>query len=431
MQREARSLHQEGLFDTPPGGRHHRRHGLLRRLAATMASIAADAGSVIDDERELEIARLIAGTLQDPDTADGLTRSQILERAARPGIPAPDLDARFDVLVKLEMLLPVLDKRHQERYLLNPAGLVGILMVDRAASRGGIDEVLMLLSRTREEVDRSQLTASEVARRLRDIRGVLAVMTAHLDRLTRTATLEELIDARDQQDIRVVNEVRTLCDLVSARFSTFEAQATRAVEAALRYMSAVEATVVRLLSEGARSQDFSILSPEDYRTAALTAGIETLAAVVSEVAFDPPRVWVEAADIIEAMQAYSPSAHARVPPPEVEELDLDDPLIRLEQAAADEARWLDLDARHILEGGSRADVTPPVSGIPWDQATATLSRLFRTDARPELGYRLEFADGLRVTPDGDVTHASPAELITVEAESSLNLHVLDGGAEIA
>jgi hypothetical protein len=418
------SPRQQGLFE---GARQHRRHGLLRRLGAAVAPLATDAGAVIDDERQLEISRRIARTLQDQDSADGLSRSQILERAAAPDVSREEMEARFDVLVKLEMLQPVLDKRHQDRYVLNPAGLAGLLMVERAASRGGIDEVLMLLSRTRDDVDRSLLTVADVSERLRTIRGVLAVMTSHLERLIRTAPLDELIDARRQQDIRVVKEVQTLCDLVSARFPLLESQATYAVEAALTYLTAVESTVDRFLSEGGQRQDFSILSPEEYRTAALTATRDLLAAVVAEVPFDPPRPWVEAADVISALDAYRPVTHARIPPPEIEELEFEDPLDLLERAAAQEGRWLDTLANELLGVDTSAPVSPPAAGVPWDRFASELSRLFRLDSRPELGYRLDFSDALQVLPEGDVTYASPADLRRVDARTFVALEVIDGG----
>jgi len=96
------------------------------------------------------------------------------------------------------MLQPILDKRNQQRYVLNPAGLAGILMFERASQRGGIDEILMLLARTREEIERQLISIEQLAARIEQIRGLIAVFSDNLVRLLATATLRNTRKASGQ-----------------------------------------------------------------------------------------------------------------------------------------------------------------------------------------------------------------------------------------
>jgi hypothetical protein len=88
----------------------------------------------------------------DADAGGGLPRSTILERARGPW-SQQTLASRVELFTKLGLLQTVLDKKHQSRYVLNPAGLVGLLLIDRVAERGGVDELLSLLDRTRALVE--------------------------------------------------------------------------------------------------------------------------------------------------------------------------------------------------------------------------------------------------------------------------------------
>src|SRR5579875_797312 len=101
-------------------GRH--RSPLMRRLAAMAAPIATDAGAVIDDEQMLVAARAVCDAFSHDDAAGGLTRSEITARINL-ACPPDLLEARLGVFVRMELLRPILDKKHQQRYVLAPAGL--------------------------------------------------------------------------------------------------------------------------------------------------------------------------------------------------------------------------------------------------------------------------------------------------------------------
>ena len=92
----------------------------------------------------------------------GSTRAQIVDRMA-PGFPPDVVESRLQVFEKLGLLRPYLDKLHQQRYTLNPASLVGQQVFDRIGLRGGVDELLALLDRTRSLFD-GQPTATRCMR---------------------------------------------------------------------------------------------------------------------------------------------------------------------------------------------------------------------------------------------------------------------------
>jgi hypothetical protein len=125
-----------------------------------VAPVAQDSGALISEEYLIEVAREVCGAFSDPDAAGGLTRSEIRARVDGAADQAT-LDARFNVFVKLELLRPVLEKKHQQRYRLNPAGMVGQLVFERIGERGGIDELLTMLDRTWRHSAPNRMTSSD------------------------------------------------------------------------------------------------------------------------------------------------------------------------------------------------------------------------------------------------------------------------------
>jgi hypothetical protein len=312
--------------------------------------------------------------------------------------------------------------------VLNPAGLAGILMFERASQRGGIDEILMLLARTREEIERQLISVEQLAVRIEQIRGLLTVFSDNLIRLLATATLAELIEERSQNNERVLDEVRHLNDMVTQRYPQLDPAAARLLDEGLRYFRCLQDLVARILDEGARAHDFSLLPAEEYLTAAIQAAGRQLADVFSEVVFDPPMPWVDASAVISAIESYAPRARVRTRPPEVDSSSGGDPLERIleqdERMTAEQRTFAEL----ALAGQHRADVTPPSRGTRWRAAAQSLGWLFAIDANPTLPFRLRFDDRLVIDSEGDVTYLSPVELVDA-ASARPDLEVLEGGAD--
>lgn len=125
-------------FDLGLSGRD--RSPLMRRLAAMVAPVATDAGAVVDDDAALDIARAVCAAFAHDDAVGGLSKAEIAARVNGACTPAK-LEQRLGVFVRMELLRPILHKKHQQRYVLAPSGLVGMLIVDRFAERGRADRV--------------------------------------------------------------------------------------------------------------------------------------------------------------------------------------------------------------------------------------------------------------------------------------------------
>jgi hypothetical protein len=396
-------------------GRH--RSPLMRRLAAMAAPIATDAGSVIDDEELLGVARAVCDAFSHDDAAGGLTRSEIAARINGACSPAA-LETRLGVFVRMELLRPILDKKHQQRYVLAPAGLVGVLVVDRFSSRGGVEELLSLLDRTASALARHEADAPAVSAALESCRAMFAVFANELSRLVATAPLNELLDERRfHDDSNFMSRIGDLQRLVTDQFPQLDPSAYKLLLEAQRYVGVVEDLLGRVLDEGGGARNFSLLDPEEYLEAARTASVDELSAVAADIAFDPARPWVDAGAVIEAVEKYRPKRTVRVRPPEPPAPSDEDPVEQLQARANQATRRRALQAEALLGGGEDKELTDTLRGSGWPAAAHTLADLLVLDGLPEQPYRVEMGDALYVDAGSAVTYASPARLERREARN--------------
>jgi hypothetical protein len=324
-------------------GRH--RSPLMRRLAAMAAPIAADAGAVIDDEELLAVARAVCDAFSHDDAAGGLTKAEIVARVGNV-CPPETLDARLGVFVRMELLRPILDKKHQQRYVLAPAGLVGVLIVDRFSARGGVEELLGLLDRTAKALERHEADAPAVSAALEGCRAMFAVFANELSRLVATAPLGELLEERRfHDDSGFLTRVGELQRMVTDQFPALDPAAYKLLLEAQRYVGAVEDLLGRVLDEGGEARNFSLLDPEEYLDAARTATVQQLAEVAADIAFDPALPWVDAGAVVEAVEKYRPRRSIRVRPPEPPAAGDKDPVEQLQERADLTVR------RRVLQAG--------------------------------------------------------------------------------
>jgi hypothetical protein len=386
-----------------------RRERTMRRLAAVVAPVAADAGAVVDDPGLLELARAVCAAFGAGETGGGLTRAQIVERVGR-DFAAAVVESRLHVFERLGLLRPYLDKKHQQRYTLNPAGLVGQHVFDRIGERGGVDELLTLLDRTRSLLagrpDRDELRAH-----LRHLTELLTVYADDLERLNATAPLAELLAERDDHDrATALQSLPTVADQVTERFPDLRAPATKLVEEASRYLLAVESLMTRVLDMSGATRDFSVLPADDYLSAAITGSVAELAAAFAPVVFDPPTVWVGAADLVDAIDRVGPRRpRARRPPAPRPAVDAD-PVGSLLAGAERTARARGLRAEQLLDGHADTEVTSTVRGLMWPAAAAMLADLLALDLDPDQPYGLTISEATIVDTETDVTYASPVTL---------------------
>ncbi|WP_259315194.1 hypothetical protein [Capillimicrobium parvum] len=339
-------------------GRH--RSPLMRRLAAMVAPIATDAGAVIDDEQMLDVARAVCDAFSHDDAIGGLTRSEIGARIN--GACSRDLlDARIGVFVRMELLRPILDKKHQQRYVLAPAGLVGVLIVDRFSTRVGVEELLALLDRTASALERHEADAPAVRAALDSCRAMFAVFANELGRLVATAPLDELLEERRfHDDSSFMVRVGDLQRLVTDQFPELDPSAYKLLLEAQRYIGAVEDVLGRVLDEGGEARNFSLLDPEEYLNAARTATVAQLGEVAADIAFDPALPWVDAGAVIEAVEKYRPRRTVRTRPPEPPAPSAEDPVAQMQARTDASTRRRALQAEALL-GGARTKITSAAS----------------------------------------------------------------------
>lgn len=395
-----------------------RRSPLMRRIAAMVAPVAQDAGAVAEEERLLKIAAAVCDAFAHEDAAQGLTRAEIADRVDG-ACPSEELEARISLFVRLEMLRPILDKKHQQRYVLNPAGVVGLLVFERFGERGGVDELLHLLDRTRLLIERGQATRTTVLDGIERVRGLFALFANEVNRLVAAAPLEELLEERrfhDRGDL--ISQVAALNRLVTDEYPDLDAPAYRLVTEAQRYLSAVQDLVSRVLEEGGEARDFGVLAPEDYLTAAITAPTAALAQVFATVVFDPARPWLDAGAIVEVVETYRPRRSVRSRPPEPAGHSSADPLAQLEEARAQLTRRRALMAEQHLQGQPHATLANILRGAGWPGAAATFTDVLALDADESQPYRVELADELIVDRDGPVTYVSGGTLSRTSVSSA-------------
>ena len=143
--------------------------------------MATNAGAVTKDAEILRLARDVSAVFADDSQPGGLTKVEVYAGlTARRGIPCDRalFEARFTLFEALNLVQPYLAKKHQDRYVLNPAGLAGLLVVDRLGVHGGVDGLMLLLDRARRVLERGTMDRAAVIEHLRNCRRLLSVYAA-------------------------------------------------------------------------------------------------------------------------------------------------------------------------------------------------------------------------------------------------------------
>ena len=411
---------EPGLFSmTPPGVVSDRGQvndaKLLDNIRSFMAPIARDASAVTDDPRVVQIARDLSEVFADHAGLMGMTKAEVETVMIRRGhTDRALLDSRFDLFVRMGLIRPYLEKKNQSRYVLDPSGLAGLLVFERLGTRGGVEEMLLLLDRTRWLIETGEADRATIVRHLRRCRQLLSVYAASLSRLIETASIGELIDQHANHDpSRVEHDVHVLNNLVTQRFSgDFELGelAFQLVKAELGYRQQVLGAVDRVLDQGGASLDFSVLTPEQYLSAAINASLEDLAAVAAHVVVDPPTVWLDPGSIVDALDELRPSRQVPARPPGPS-LGADaDPITTLLELHERTTRHRRLMLESHLEGCDSVDLTASLRELGWPTAAVELMELLTASADPTQPFALTLGREVLVDPDAPVTYLHPVIL---------------------
>ncbi|MFF0374003.1 hypothetical protein [Actinoplanes missouriensis] len=411
---------EPALFSmAPPGAMSDRRQvndaKLLDNIRSFIAPIARDASAVTDDPRVVQIARDLSEVFADHAGLTGMTKAEVEAVMVRRGHTDHALfDSRFDLFVRMGLIRPYLEKKNQSRYVLDPSGLAGLLVFERLGTRGGIEEMLLLLDRTRWLIETGEANRATIIRHLRRCRQLLNVYAANLSRLVETASIGELIDEHASHDpSRVERDVHVLNNLVTQRFSgDFELGelAFQLVKAELGYRQQVLGAVDRVLDQGGASLDFSVLTPEQYLSAAINASSEELAAVAAHVVVDPPTVWLDPGSIVDALDELRPGRRAPVRPPGPSPSGDTDPIATLLEQHERAVRHRRLVLESHLDGGDSVDMTASLRELGWPAAAVELMELLTASVDLAQPFALTLGREVLVDPDAPVTYLHPVIL---------------------
>lgn len=420
----ARNAGAANTMPPPPKRRRRSKAGVapgsdghvLESLRAFVAPIAGDAGAVAEDPRVIALARALTTAFAAREYAGVLTKAEVLEqiRHSDPQLDERLFESRFALFVELGLLRPYLNKKHQKRFSLNPAGLVGLLVLERLGARGGIDELLHLLGRTRVLLENGQATSAEVRRAMATSCQLLHVFSGDLRRLIDTAPLHELIGEHTQQDPQHVTDAASaLNKVVTARFAgdgDMSALAYDLLRSALEYRELVTRAVERVLDQGGGSLDFSVLSPEQYLAAAIDEGLDVLSAVATGLVVDPPTPWIHPGEVIDVLDELTPRRRTRQRPPTPTVHPEADPLGRMAESAARERRQRRTRAESRLQGADGVDVTSFLRDAGWPEAARVLTEFLTLAHDPDEPFAIELAEGILIDPDAPVTYLHSTRL---------------------
>lgn len=359
------------------------------------APFARDVGAVIEDMALVDLARAVVDLCCRPDAATGLSLTEIADRV---DADSEVLERRLRVFVGLGMLRPLDDRKGAMRYVLDPRALAGVLVVDRIRTQGGVSELLLLLDRTAAAIQASSASADQVMAALEQARVFFRLFADTLARLSRAPLAELYAEIRHHEQQRLVENLDRLVRLVAATYPQLEPLGHDTVAEAQRYDRYLGAAADRIVAEAGAARAFDVLTPETWRTAAIHASWDELAAVSSRLVFDAAGTVVHAQDIVSSIEEWRRRARGRELPPEPDVPTGPDPLAQRRQVRAARRERLERQAGSLLQNRAVVDVTGVLRGAPWPAAAAILANLLEADRDAAVAVTVEVGDGLIADP---------------------------------
>ena len=380
-------------------------------LKAFVAPVAHESDAVTKDPRALVMAQSVYAAFGDYGATGGLTRNQIASACAN-SVPREVFESRFDLLVSMGFLYRYADKAHQMYYAINPDGVTGVLVFGRATKAGGIEEIMLLLGHAREELQTGTITAEQLAAELNRARHGLAIYSGHLLHLTEARTWEELIAerARHRSANALVDLANDLVRITCSRFRELSGAGSRLVDEALRYHYAVGVFMERLYKQASVRRDFSMLMPEQYRSAALQCTQEELAVPLARTVFDPASISVSAEELTLSLDQYRPPPARRRPPRPSPVPDTRDPIEEARRRERESRAAITAHVELLLNGALAADVTIQIADASWRDTARTVTDGLTASSDPEIPVTVSLSTELIIRPSGPVSHITPMAL---------------------
>ena len=374
-------------FATPAAG----------RAAAVISPLLRFPSAVEDDDQAREAKLAVLALLADRGGV-GMTVAQIGERLA----------GRYARSLLRSVLGVMLDAGSIQRARKNDPRLtptlqaaLALALVPTLVDVHGHRALMEMFDRTRARAG-ADVSAQELREDLVRLRWMLAIYTSDARRVARDGASDEVLvhtatdDAQLKQRFALLSKAVEHVDELMGELASLNA-------AVYGYLQAVAALTVRVLSTGRRLADARLLPPEEYQSAARTAGVERLAGIFDGILFDSPPVWID----LEAVERVTVSVvgkatPAQIPEPASEGADGDaDGLTLLE-------RWR-LHADHLLAGRPEVDLLDPLRSQPWPGPAVTMAEVVALSlADPR--YWLRRSEALVVSPHAEAKILTPSTL---------------------
>ncbi|MCK9921293.1 hypothetical protein MXD61_05150 [Frankia sp. AgPm24] len=387
---------------------------------AFAAPLTSQAGAVVENPDLVEMAVAVIGVFSEHHSDHGMTFAQIREGLRSHGVDlAPGvIETRLGHLHTEGFLEPYLSKLHQGRYVIRPAGLVGALAAQRVAEHGGIDEMVLLLDRTRAALQTANPDPRRVLNHLHTCRFTLTVFAKDLQRCVATGTSAELITLGRQHDHSgYTQQVVDLNSLITSRFDgiyELEDAGAALIDAEQFYRAQVRAAIGKVLAHGGASLNFDVLTPREYEDAAIDSTPDLLAEVGTHLLADAPEVVIDINAMIRVLDDYRPRPKDRSRPTEPPRGDQDpDPIAAIERATAETRRRRRLGLEALLAGRTEADLTS-VMQTSWPAAVHILTDAMALDADRSEPFVLDIDQTLLIDSEAPVTYLHPARLIRTD-----------------
>jgi hypothetical protein len=382
----------------------------LDRLRAFAAPIAHQSDAVVKDVELLRWAQAVYAAFGDlDDTGEGLTTAE-LEAACRDAGPGT-FDSRLAVFKAMGLVGPPRDQPYQRRLVFSTTGVAALLVYDRLSSGGGVHEILVLLDQTKQGILDGLLGHDDVVAKLATLRRALAINAGELVQL-RTRPVEELLTQRRNHRAadQLLSEARTLVQVVETRFPELSAASGQLITQALRYSAAANELVDRLLRQVTAERDFSMLLPEQYRTAALYSDMTALAEAFAHTIFDKPRAVIDPEQILTTLEQHRPREIRRRPARPVDPPIVEDPIERARQRRDATRKRRQAAVQLHLKGQAEIDLTAEVQAAGWPAAARLVADLLAASADPDIPVVVTLSAALLVDGEAAVSYNTPLRL---------------------
>jgi hypothetical protein len=305
--------------------------------------------------------------------------------------------------------------------MISPVSVTALLVYGRLENTNGVEEIMLLLDRAHRDLDNGTMTREALIEQITTVRRSLSILADTLLYLAEDRPWEELVAEQSQHRSAeaLLDKANSLVGAAGERFPELLASATgrRLVDEALRYFNAVNAFYSRLLAQASASRDFSMLSPEQYLSAALNRSRGALAVPLARTVFDPASMLLFAERLVSAVAKYRPSPPRRRPPRPPDSSSERDPVAAAREREQIKRVVMEAEMELHLQGGDESDLTSRIRGAGWRGAARIVTNALLANADPGIPVAADLSDALIVDAVGPVSHVTPMTLRRIPAVS--------------